>query len=186
MPRSHSAATHPIPRTVHGLRELRALIVDDNRYMRQLLRTLLRGYGVREMFEASDARSGIDLVGDVRPHFVLTDDDLKPVSGVAFVKMIRRLCPPPLCSVPVILITAHADMRRIQAARDAGVTEALCKPVTAKNLFNRITEIIERPRSFVRTTEFIGPDRRRRPDSSYVGPKRRSEDAGVATEYLPD
>jgi hypothetical protein len=66
------------------------------------------------------------------------------------------------------------------------VTEALCKPVTAKNLYVRVTEIIERPRIFVRAADFIGPDRRRRSDSSYSGPKRRSEDAGIEIEYLPE
>jgi two-component system chemotaxis response regulator CheY len=103
------------------------------------------------------------------------------------VKMLRHSCRQPFCSVPVILITAHTDMRRIESARDAGITEALCKPVTAKNLYDRIVEVLERPRQFVRATEFIGPDRRRRRSgSSYGGPKRRSEDRGIETEYLPD
>ena len=175
------------PKADKRLRELRVLIVHDSRHMRQILRTLLLGYSVKDIFEAPDCPKAIGLVGTVRPDLVITDYDIKPATGVAFVKMLRRACPQPFCSVPVILITAHTDMRRIESARDAGITEALCKPVTAKNLYDRIVEILERPRPFVRAAEFIGPDRRRRrSDSPYGGPKRRSEDRGIKTEYVPD
>jgi len=174
-----------LPKANSRFRELRGLIVDDDRHMRKVLRMLLLGYGVKEVFDAPDGQSGINVMADVRPHFVVTDFDMKPMGGLSFVRKLRWECAPPLCSVPVILMTAHADMKRIQAARDTGVTEALCKPLTAKNLFDRIVEIIERPRGFVRTAAFVGPDRRRRRrDSSYEGPKRRSEDAGVEIEYL--
>ena len=176
-----------LPKADKRLRELRVLVVHDSRHMRQLLKTLLLGFGVKDVFEAPDCPKAINTVGEVRPDLVITDNDIKPVSGVAFVKMLRRLCPQPFCSVPVILVTAHTDMRRIESARDAGITEAVCKPVTGKNLYDRIVEIVERPRTFVRAGGFIGPDRRRRrPDSGYRGPKRRSEDIGITTEYLPD
>jgi len=175
------------PKANNRFRELRVLIVDEDRNMRKVLRMLLLGYGAKDVFEAADGQSGIDLLPDARPNIVVTDYDMKPMSGVAFVKKLRWECPPPLCSVPVVLLTASADMKRIQTARDTGVTEALCKPVTAKNLFDRIVEIVERPRRFVRTRDFVGPDRRRRRgDSSYSGPKRRSEDTGLVTEYLID
>ena len=173
------------PKANTRFRELRVLIVDEDRHMRKVLRMLLLGYGAKEVFEAADGPSGISLMADARPHIVITDYDMKPMSGVAFVKKLRWECAPPLCSVPVVLLTASADMKRIQTARDTGVTEALCKPVTAKTLFDRIVEIVERPRRFVRTRDFVGPDRRRRrDDSSYSGPKRRSEDAGTTEHFL--
>ena len=173
------------PKANKRLRELKVLVVHDSRHMRQILRTLLQGFGVKDIFEASDCPSAIGLVNAVQPNLVITDYDIKPATGVAFVKTLRRTCPQPSCSVPVILITAHTDLRRIESARDAGITEAVCKPVTAKTLYERIVEVLERPRPFVRAADFIGPDRRRRPDSRYGGPKRRSEDRGVTIEYLP-
>jgi len=90
-----------------GLRTLRTLIVDDNRHMRKLLCTILYAYGIKELYEAADGQSGIDLLREVKPDFVLTDYDMKPVNGIAFVKMVRRSCPQPLCWVPIVLITAH-------------------------------------------------------------------------------
>jgi hypothetical protein len=64
----------------------------------------------------------------------------------------------------------------VEAARDAGVTELLAKPVTAGHLFARIAEIVERPRAFVRTDTYFGPDRRRHRAEGYPGPWRRAED----------
>jgi DNA-binding response OmpR family regulator len=78
--------------------------------------------------------------------------------------------------VPIIMITGHTEKYRVEEARDAGVTEFLAKPITAHNLFARIAEIVERPRAFVRCTDYFGPDRRRRPAEDYAGPWRRDDD----------
>ncbi len=80
---------------------------------------------------------------------------------------------------PVIMITGHSTMKRVNEARDVGVTEFLSKPVTARGVLERINRVVENPRPFVRTGDYFGPDRRRRNDPAYEGPKRRASD-GVA------
>ena len=47
-------------------------------------------------------------------------------------------------------------------ARDSGVTEIIAKPVSLRSLYSRIVAVIERPRPFIRTPDYFGPDRRRR------------------------
>jgi two-component system, chemotaxis family, chemotaxis protein CheY len=74
------------------------------------------------------------------------------------------------------MITGHTEKYRVEAARDAGVTEFLAKPITAHNLFARIAEIVERPRAFVRCDTYFGPDRRRHQIDDYAGPWRRKDD----------
>jgi DNA-binding response OmpR family regulator len=74
------------------------------------------------------------------------------------------------------MITGHTEKHHVEAARDAGVTELLAKPITAANLFARIAEIVERPRAFVRCGHYFGPDRRRTRTEGYKGPWRRAED----------
>jgi len=74
------------------------------------------------------------------------------------------------------MITGHGERQYVERARDAGVTEFLIKPVTPRGLFLRIQEVIERPRPFVKSPAFIGPDRRRRHTSSETIPKRRESD----------
>jgi DNA-binding response OmpR family regulator len=82
--------------------------------------------------------------------------------------------------LPIIMMTGHTERARIFSARDAGVTEFLAKPVTAKSLLMRLTNIIEHPRPFVRAKGYFGPDRRRRSEE-YAGPERRGRVKPVET-----
>jgi DNA-binding response OmpR family regulator len=72
------------------------------------------------------------------------------------------------------MLTAHSDKRRVTMARDAGVTEFLAKPVSAKALYQRVMNCVANPRPFIKTRNYFGPDRRRSPTSSYIGPERRT------------
>ena len=78
--------------------------------------------------------------------------------------------------VPIIMITGHTEKHRVEAARDAGVTEFLAKPITAANLFARIAEIVERPRAFVRCGQLFRPRPAPPPDRGLyrpLAPRRR-------------
>src|SRR6185503_19347376 len=57
--------------------------------------------------------------------------------------------------------------------RDAGVTEFLAKPISAKALYQRIINVVANPRPFIKTKTYFGPDRRRNTTSNYIGPERR-------------
>ena len=76
------------------------------------------------------------------------------------------------------VITGHSERWRVMEARDAGVTEFIAKPLTAKAVIDRVNAVIFRPRPFIRTPTFFGPDRRRRADPTYQGPWRRAADGG--------
>ena len=71
------------------------------------------------------------------------------------------------------MLTGHSEKKHVMAARDAGVTEFLAKPLSAKALYERILNIVMNPRPFVRTKTYFGPDRRRGAASNYAGPERR-------------
>ena len=66
------------------------------------------------------------------------------------------------------IITGHTEFHRIHEARNAGVNEVLAKPISAQNLYGRVLSVIENPRPFVRSSDYFGPDRRRRD----LGPPR--------------
>ena len=155
---------------------LKALIVEDNVHMRALLRSLLMALGLKQVFEAADGEDAFVIMRERKPDLILTDLSMKPMDGIEFTREARLSHRSPNPYVPIIMITGHTERHRVEAARDAGVTEFLAKPITAQNLFLRIAEIIERPRAFVRAGDYFGPDRRRRADENYPGPWRRHED----------
>ncbi len=76
------------------------------------------------------------------------------------------------------MLTAHTEASRVAAARDAGVTGFLKKPISARMLFERMSSALLDDRPFVRTPDFFGPDRRRGATPGYSGPFRRAEDRG--------
>jgi two-component system, chemotaxis family, chemotaxis protein CheY len=162
-----------------GMHQLRVLIVEDNEHMRSLLRALLLALGIRQIFECSEGSEGLKLLSERRPDIVLTDLSMAPMDGLTFTQEVRRLPSDNDCVVPIIMVTGHTERRRVEAARDAGVNEILVKPVTPSGLYQRIEEIIMRPRPFVRAPNYCGPCRRRRNNPDYAGPWRRASDGDL-------
>ena len=105
---------------------------------------------------------------------ILTDMVMSPMDGIEFTYKVRNAPDSPNPFVPVIMITGHAERSRVMQARDAGVTEFLAKPISAKGLYQRIMNVVTNPRPFIKTKNYFGPDRRRNVNSSYVGPERRT------------
>jgi CheY-like chemotaxis protein len=155
---------------------LKILLVDDNHHMRVLLGEILKAVGVRHIFEASDGAQGLQMMRNHAVDIIMTDLSMQPLDGIDFVRLLRRSPDSPNQMCPVIMITGHSTMARVNEARNAGVNEFLAKPLTARGVVERISEVIDRPRPFVKTADYFGPERRRRPDPNYQGPFRREGD----------
>jgi CheY-like chemotaxis protein len=155
---------------------LKILLVDDNPHMRMLLTQILRAIDVRQIHEASDGAEALQIMRGTNIDIVFTDLTMQPLDGIDFVNLLRNSPDSPNQMAPVIMVTGHSTVRRIAEARDAGVNEILAKPVTARGVLSRISEVIENPRPFVRTPDYFGPERRRRADPGYTGPMRRASD----------
>lgn len=152
------------------------LVVEDNPFMKDLLRQILRTLGVQQIVEASDGAEGFELFKQLNPDIVLLDWQMEPVDGLELTKLIRGKDSNNRY-VPVIMITGFSEIDRVTLARDAGVNEILVKPIAATTLFTRIRAVIERPRLFVEAENYFGPDRRRRQDPNF-----KKEDRRVATK----
>ena len=155
---------------------LKILLVDDNHHMRVLLMEVLRAIGVRDVYEAADGTEAMAFLRDVAVDIVMTDLSMQPLDGIDLTRLIRNSPESANPMIPIIMITGHTTQKRVSQARDAGVTEFLAKPVTARGVIRRITEVVNNPRPFIRTEESFGPDRRRRRDPNWPGPHRRAED----------
>lgn len=155
---------------------MRVLIVDDNVHMRTLLRRLLGSLSIRNIDEAPNGQAGMEMLRMDQYDLILTDLEMQPMDGLEFTSEVRTSKTSPNPQVPIIMISGHTAIRRVQSARDSGITEFIVKPVTTRDLLARITDICERPRPFVRCSTYVGPDRRRRNLENYAGPLRRQTD----------
>ncbi|HEX4117748.1 MAG TPA: response regulator [Rhizomicrobium sp.] len=159
-----------------GLDRIKVLVVEDKQHMRALLRALLNALGVQHIYEAIHGEHGLEVLRNKRCDLILTDMSMEPMDGLEFTRRVRALERKHNPTMPIIMVSGHTERERVEAARDAGVSEFLVKPITLQNLTLRLAEVMERPRRFVNTPTYSGPDRRRKSRENYTGPRRRQED----------
>ena len=158
-----------------SLERVRFLVVDDNAHMINIVKTLLRGFGVTQIFEARDATEAFHKLKHDAIDICISDYQMEVLDGVEFVKLVRTSSDSPNRYVPIIMLTAHSERSKVIAARDAGANEFCCKPVTATELHRKVVAIVDYPRPYIKTAtgNYFGPDRRRRQDPKYHGAERR-------------
>ena len=168
-----------------GLANLHVLVVDDNPNMRTIVSTMLRAVGIGRVTEAESGPQALSWLRQSAVDIAIVDFRMPPMDGVALTHHLRHDDGSPNPYLPVIMMTGHSERSRVTGARDAGVTEFVAKPVDSVSLFKRIEAVILRPRAFVRSRDYFGPDRRRLNAADYAGPFRRSTDTEVVIDAEP-
>jgi two-component system, chemotaxis family, chemotaxis protein CheY len=161
------------------------LIVEDNQPMLDLAKSIMTTFGVSRVLTARHGEEGFKIFCETNPDLVIADWMMKPMDGISLTRRIRNDPSSVNQFVPVILMTGFSERRRVLQARDVGVTEFLVKPFNARDLYRRLTQVIERPRQFVRSEDFFGPDRRRKKTVGFSGPYKRETDVRPE-DYMVD
>jgi two-component system chemotaxis response regulator CheY len=161
--------------------KLSMLVVEDTQPMQKLLISVLEALGIRNVMACNNGQDAYRVFCQYNHDIVLSDWQMTPMDGIGLTRMIRKQPQSPNRMVPIILITGYSAWPRVEEARDAGVTEFLVKPFTAHDLARRVAHVINKPRDFIETQDFFGPDRRRRSsaESGYSGPQRRDIDRAM-------
>lgn len=160
----------------YQLQNISIMIVEDNQPMLDLAKSLLDTFGVGNVIACKNGEEGFKEFCLSNPDIVIADWMMKPIDGISLTRRIRNDNLSPNQFVPVILMTGFSEKRRVLQARDAGVTEFLVKPFNARDLYRRVSQVIERPRQFVRSEDFFGPDRRRKKGKNFEGDLKRETD----------
>ncbi len=155
---------------------IRVLVVDDNRAMLMLVRTLLRGFGIRSVVEATDPAEALAAMKNAAFELIITDLSMKPIDGAEFVRHVRTSKDSANPYVPIIMMTGHSDRSSVALARDAGVNSFLVKPISARTLYLHVNKACQDDRGYIKTRTYFGPDRRVKESDTYSGPRRREAD----------
>jgi CheY-like chemotaxis protein len=139
------------------LQQLRVLLVDDNAFMRTIVRGLLNNIGVKIVSEATDGIAALEMIRESPPDVVILDWEMPLLNGPELVRIVRSPGVFPTPDIPIIMLTAHGEHWRILESVKLGVNEFLCKPVSAKALFERLISIILKPRASVQLGDYYGP-----------------------------
>ncbi|MGA0604973.1 response regulator [Phenylobacterium sp. VNQ135] len=153
------------------LRKVHFLIIEDSHETVVMVRSVLAAWGAAVMHEASSVERALEMLTTASPDIAILDQKLGVDDGLSLLRFVRHEGANPY--LPVIVLSADGRPVKVAEARDAGANEFLLKPFTARGLYDRLQSVILRPRPFVRSTDYFGPDRRRRDDPEYAGPERR-------------
>ncbi len=146
------------------LAKLNVLVADRDHRTASLVQRILFSFGFRNMDITTNGDSALALLRSRPYNIIITEWNMAPVDGVALVKAIRNAKDDARIprDIPILMLTAKSDKDSVLAARDAGITEFVAKPFSAKTISNRIIQIIDNPRAFVESATYTGPDRRRK------------------------
>ena len=143
------------------IESLSVLVVDDNQYMRKMLRNLLVNCGVKDIYEAADGIAALDSIRTLAPQVVILDWEMPLLSGAELVRIVRSPGVFPMPDIPIIILTGHCERWRVVEAVRLGVNEYLTKPVSAKAIYDRLVSIITQPRPVVQLGDYYGPEPRK-------------------------
>lgn len=115
------------------------LVVDDERPIRALLRTLLGAQGHR-VSEAVDGRQGLEALVADPPDIVLLDLQMPDMSGLDVLRAIRADAKTRL--LPVVMLTGAGTPAEKLRAIGEGVTDFVAKPFHAEELTTRVRALV--------------------------------------------
>ena len=143
------------------IQSLCVVVVDDNQYMRKMVRNLLMNCGIKEIYEAADGIAALDMIRTVAPDVVILDWEMPLLNGPELVRIVRSPGVFPMPDVPIIMLSGHGERWRVVEAVKLGVNEYLIKPVSAKAIYDRLVSIFAQPRPAVQLGDYYGPEPRR-------------------------
>jgi signal transduction histidine kinase len=120
------------------------LIVDDHRYVRDMVRALFEGQAYR-VLEAADGHEGLAVAQGQHPDCVLLDVRMPGLSGF---DVLDRLSEDPRTrEIPVIMLTASEEtLEGLDRALSGGAVDYLAKPISPSRVAIRVRGAIERRR----------------------------------------
>ncbi|MCK5297218.1 MAG: response regulator [Alphaproteobacteria bacterium] len=180
-----------------SLERLSIMVVEDNSYIRGMLKALLHMLGFGKVIVMKDGEEAIKYFScenkgnmEVAPHvdLILSDLVMTPIDGTLLLRWVRSSKHSPDRFIPFIMISGAADKEYVTASRDIGVTEFIAKPFSVQSLSDRIISMIQNNRQFICSQAYFGPDRRRKKSTPPKGIKerRRKGDVGATIVYSAD
>jgi PAS domain S-box-containing protein len=145
-PRSaRSAMILPTPSTpemtVLDLTGVDALVVDDDRDARELIKRILNDCGATVRIAAS-ARDAIALFTEAPPQLLISDLGMPEVDGFELLDWVRRLPRAQGSQVPAIALTAFARSEDRLRALESGFSAHISKPVEPSELIATVASVV--------------------------------------------
>jgi two-component system chemotaxis response regulator CheY len=116
---------------------IRALVIDDSRATRAIIKKILIANGF-EVLEAGDGLDALDIISRIEgtPDVALVDWNMPRMNGLEFLGVARSR--EALSGMKILMVTTESEERQVRAALEAGADEYLMKPFTTEALQGKL------------------------------------------------
>jgi pilus assembly protein CpaE len=128
----------------------RVLVIDDDEGILKLIEMALRPRGY-EVISAVDGALGLNIIRNDRPDVVILDKMMPDMDGYEVARRVRR--EPSLAQIPILIITAAAELSEKLDAFNAGADDVLVKPFEIDELAARLAALLRRAEAFKLATQ---------------------------------
>lgn len=118
------------------------LVIDDNKTMRRIVRTLLNQLGYNNVEEAEDGVSAFNMIKEKNYQLVISDWNMTPITGLELLQQVRAV--DAYKNLPFIMVTAESKMENIVEAKNAGANNYIVKPFSASTLEIKLNAVLDK------------------------------------------
>lgn len=146
--------------SITGLEQV--IVYDQSPFFQKLIENMLHVFHIPKVICCADLKEVRSLITDSEVDCVIMDWEMDSDKPMNLVRDIRRGMDGINLETPLVMCTAHAQVERIFAARDAGIDEILAKPISPEHLLNKMLAARFQRRPFIESSSYRGPCRRRK------------------------
>ncbi len=118
------------------LADLKVLVVDDNPQAIKILKMVLTGAGVHQVFTAPDGRAAQEFLdaADDLVDVIICDWEMPRMSGLELLQQVRTVHP----DMPFMMLTRHTEAESVKAAKQFGVNAYIGKPYSPQQIREKL------------------------------------------------
>jgi two-component system chemotaxis response regulator CheY len=117
------------------------LVVDDFATMRRIVKNVLKQLGYKNIFEADDGTSALEVLKKEKIQFIISDWNMPLMPGIELLKTVRST--EEWKSLPFLMVTAEGQREHVLEAVKHKVSNYIVKPFTPEVLKEKINKIFE-------------------------------------------
>jgi two-component system, chemotaxis family, chemotaxis protein CheY len=155
------------------------LLADPNPHSTAIIHSILRGFGANRVVEVRNNRDAMQVLSEQKIDLMMVEPNLPKGGGLAFIRSIRQDHNSPCRTLPILVVSGDTRTSMVKSARDCGANMVIAKPMSPASLYERLAWVAFRPRKFIETATYFGPDRRFKIEGLPNGKGRRAGDNEV-------
>lgn len=165
-----------------GRLNMKVLIVDDDRFVRQGLKKLIPWKDMQCLVvgEAADGASGWKLVLEQQPDLVITDVRMPGIDGIELARRIHKS----MSGIQVIMLSAYADFEYAQSAIRYNVRNYLLKPLNQEKLRQLAEQIAQIAEEYNKTRQYFSMRFLERTDRPQIWKALQASDIQAVSDFF--